>query len=299
MRLDSETAALSAATTAFTKARQQHSNKLLEIAGLRAHFKENVLFYMQAIWSFTFRDQLFFSLCNITVPKITATDKTYSLKAADPAPVSIVSKPGQVVLEVDATVQLASNLDPSTDFVTLAEIADLDNLLGFKGNYAIFPLRETNPLTDYMMLPYLDSELGIHDPDQTGSWTPEDFARYAQCLLAQEQDQLSKSDHTALQAQLLSQYQAIVTNPAPANDVVIVPTNSLYIEALPGAHPLLEDFKLEHRAIDVQSARADVRKRELENLRYAARIIGSELADPDIDKQVLVTGTTDVSVTDN
>jgi hypothetical protein len=31
-------------------------------------------------------------------------------------------------------------------------------------------------------------------------------------------------------------------------EMVIVPSNSLYIEALPGTHPLLEDFKLMHRA---------------------------------------------------
>ena len=30
---------------------------------------------------------------------------------------------------------------------------------------------------------------------------------------------------------------------------MIVPTSSLYMEALPGAHPLLENFKLEHRAV--------------------------------------------------
>jgi hypothetical protein len=298
MRLDAETAALSAATNAYAKARAQHGNHLLQIAALRTHFKENVLYYMQAIWSYTFSDELFFSLVNVKVPKLAATQKTYSLKAPDNIPISITPKPGQVVLEVDVDLQLQTNLDPSTDFVTLGEVADLDNPLGFKGNYIIYPLRQSNPLTDFMMLPYIDSELGIHDPDQLGSWTPEDFAQYATCLLQQEKDKLSESDYTALQSQLQDQYQTIVSNPAPTSDVVIVPTSSLYIEALPGAHPLLENFKLEHRAIDVQKAKGEARKQELENLRYAARLLGSELGDPDFDKQVLVTGASGVDVAD-
>jgi hypothetical protein len=298
MRLDSETAALSAASEAYARARAEHGNRLLQIAALRAHFKENLLFYMQAIWSFTFRDQMFFSLCNVKVPKLTATQKTYSLKVPGHVPLSITPKPGQVVLEVDATLQLASNLDPAADFVTLAEIADLDNPLGFKGNYIIFPMSESNPLTDFMMVPYVDSELGIHDPDELGGWTPEDFAQYARTLIEQQKDQLSESDLAALESQLRAQYTSIVSNPALMNDIVIVPTSSLFIEALPGSHPLLENFKLEHRAIDVQKAKAETRKLELENLRYAARILNTELGDPDFDKQVIVTGASGVNVND-
>jgi hypothetical protein len=296
MRLESETASLSAATEEMAKARAEHSNRLLQIAGLRAHFKENVLFYMQAIWSFTFRDQIFFSLCNITVPKLTAAQSTYTLKVPTELPLSISPKPGQIVLEVDADVQLAGNLDPQQDFVTLAEVADLDSPLGYKGNYMIFPLKQSNALTDFMMMPYVDTELGIHDPDDLGSWTPEDFADYARCLQARFKDELSPSDYAALQSQLEAQYTRIISNPQLNNDVVIVPTSSLYMEALPGTHPLLENFKLDHRAIDVQKAQADVRKEELENLRYAARILSAQLADPDIDKKIVVEGDAGVVV---
>ena len=108
-----------------------------------------------------------------------------------------------------------------------------------------------------MMVPYLDSELGLHDPDDLGSWTPEDFVEYARNLLAQQQDKLSDAGYLALQNQLTEQYRRIVSSPRPINDEVIVPTNSLCIEALPGAHPLLEDFKLAHRAIDVDRARVE------------------------------------------
>lgn len=288
MRLDAETAALSAATTQYAKARAEHGNWLLQIAALRAHFKENVLFYMQAIWSYTFRDQIFFSLCNVSVPKLTAAQKTYSLKVPDHIPLSVTPKPGQVVLEVDADVQLNTNLDPTQDFVTLAEVADLDSPLGFKGNYMIFPLRQSNPLTDFMMIPYVDSELGIHDPDELGSWTPEDFAQYARCLQEQLKDQISASDYAALQSQLKAQYAQIVGNPQVPDDMVIIPTSSLYIEALPGAHPLLENFKLEHRAIDVQKAKAEASKAGMEALRYADRLLNAQLGDPEIEKQIVV-----------
>ena len=50
-----------------------------------------------------------------------------------------------------------------------------------------------------MMLPYLDSELGIHDPDDLGSWTPEDFVKYARCLQKKLKNELSPSAYAALQ----------------------------------------------------------------------------------------------------
>jgi hypothetical protein len=174
MRLDAETAALSTANEACAKARAEHANRLLQIAGLRAHFKLNALFYMQAIWSYTFRDQIFFQLCNVKVPKLKAAQKTYNLAVPDEIPLSIAPKPGQVVLEVHAEIQLDTNLDPNQDFATLAEVAQLGTPIAMRGNYLVFGLRESNPLTDYMMLPYLDSELGIHDPDElpTASISP-------------------------------------------------------------------------------------------------------------------------------
>ena len=71
-------------------------------------------------------------------------------------------------------------------------------------------------------------------------------------------------------------------------ELVIVPSTSLYIEALPGTHPLLEDFKLIHREVDVRMAQAAVVRAELENLRLAACISAGTLGDPDIDKVVVV-----------
>ena len=69
------------------------------------------------------------------------------------------------------------------------------------------------------------------------------------------------------------------------NELVIVPTSSLYIECLVGTHPLLEDFKLIHRALDVKKVQAEVRHAELENIRLAARAIRGKDDDPDVDKR--------------
>lgn len=290
MRLDSEIAALSSAQQAYAKANAEHSNRLLQVAGLRVHFKENVLYYMQAIWSFTFKDQIFFTLSKVKVPKLTAASRTYDLRVPDELPLSITPRPGQVVLEVLADVQITGGLTPTQDFQTLVEIADLDSPLGFKGNYMIFPLRKSNPLTDYMMVPYIDSELGLHDPDDLGSWTPQDFAKYARCLQKQLKETMTEAEFKAMQNQLAEQYQRIVSSPRLNNDEVIVPTTSLYIEALPGSHPLLEDFKLAHRMIDVKKAQAETRKLELENLRYAARMLDNEFEDPEIERKIQVHG---------
>jgi hypothetical protein len=64
----------------------------------------------------------------------------------------------------------------------------------------------------------------------------------------------------------------------------------LYIEALPGARPILEDFKLLHRILDVRKVQSDVRRAELENVRFAARLLEGERGDPDIDRHIVVQG---------
>ncbi len=77
---------------------------------------------------------------------------------------------------------------------------------------------------------------------------------------------------------------------------LVIPTNSLFIEALPGAHPILEDFKLLHRAMDVKKVQAEVRSAELENIRAAARLLAGEREDPTIEKKILIEGATEVIV---
>ena len=81
--------------------------------------------------------------------------------------------------------------------------------------------------------------------------------------------------------------------PNETEQMVIVPSDQLYIEALPGTHPILEDFKLMHRALDVKKVQAEVRHAELENLRLAARLANGEYGDPDVEKKIVIEGNTD------
>jgi hypothetical protein len=200
-----------------------------------------------------------------------------------------------LVVQVEANVELEGELDPDDDFVSLAEIADLDTLLGFKGNYLIFPMRQSNALTDFMMTPFVDAELGLRDPDEFGNFTPQEFVEYARDLVAQMRKQLENNEITEEQLQeaidqLSEQLRRLLSAPNRLEDEIIVPTGSLFVEALPGAHPILEDFKLKHRVMDVKKVQAEVRRLELENIRYAARILEGEREDPDIERQVVISG---------
>lgn len=75
------------------------------------------------------------------------------------------------------------------------------------------------------------------------------------------------------------------------NDVVVVPTNSLFIAALPDSHSLLQQFTLYHRMVDLMRAEAEQRGKELENLRRTAIIPSGEREDPNIDHHVFIQGT--------
>jgi hypothetical protein len=136
-----------------------------------------------------------------------------------------------------------------------------------------------------MMTPYVDSEFGLLDPDAPGNWSLDDFQKLYCCLKEKLGDAFSD-----VEPELQAFYKELLTDPLRPGELITVPTGSLYIEALPGEHPLLEDFKALHRAVDVKKVQAEVRKLELENIRYAARILNEERGDPDVDKRVIIEG---------
>ena len=75
-----------------------------------------------------------------------------------------------------------------------------------------------------------------------------------------------------------------------SGDEIVVPSGALFIEAMPGTKPLLENFKLAHRAFDMVSAQEEAREQALENLRLAARLVEGDLGDPDVDAQYNFSG---------
>jgi hypothetical protein len=272
-RLDREVTALQAVTEQYTKLLSEHLNRRAQIDRLRLHIKQNILYYMQSIWSYEPPDQRFFRLHRTAVPKLNGE-----------LVFTITSPPGAVPLEYDAHCEL----DRDQETATLAEVANLDQVLGYKGNYMLFPLTRSNCLTDFMMAPYVDSELGLHDPDELGNWTLESFSEYVCCL----KERLAPTffNDPQLQERLRRQYLRLLESPRRQYEDIIVPSGELFIEALPGTHPLLEDFKLRHRAMDVEKVRAEVLQQQLENVRLAARLLAAELDDPKIDKKVVVEG---------
>jgi hypothetical protein len=288
-QLELATTALQSAVDKLSSAVKEHYDCVAEIDRLRIHVKDNILYYMQAIWRQEPPDQRFFRLYNIDVPIVA------------PNPTSVTVNGGQgssnplTLFEEGNTWSVS--LPMPTVTVTkkkLVEVADLENVLAYKGNYMVFALKENNYITLHMMQDYLDvgEMLGLRDPDELGNYTIDELQNLATCMIRNKPEVFNK--HRKEFKQLLIDRLA---SPRQQNDLVIVPTNSLYIECLVGTHPLLEDFKLIHRALDVKKVQAEVRHAELENVRLAARALKGEDEDPEIDKKILIqTDATSVTV---
>ncbi len=294
-RLEREVTALNALTESYSKALSAHLNQRTQIARLQVHLKQNLLYYMQAIWSHEPADQRFFRLHEVPVPTFRVNRRSFKVDFASPqatalAPVhqSLPRFGGRQAAVYPFEVK--TEIDPEMEFMPLSQAADLDNLLGFKGNYMIFPLQESNVLTDYMMDPYVDRAFGqIVDPADPNNWTLEEFSQYVCCL----KDVLTAQEFASVRTQLAEQYGRLLAAPRRTDDILVIPTDSVFIEALPAAHSLIEDFKAQHRAIDVKKVQAEVRKMELENIRLTARLLAGEREDPDIEsvKQVFLNNT--------
>ncbi|HAW51382.1 MAG TPA: hypothetical protein DCX54_03485, partial [Flavobacteriales bacterium] len=144
--------ALQAAVNQLSKAVKEHYDKIAEIDRLRVHVKDNILHYMQAIWSFEPPDQRFFRLAQkIEVPVIEEEGTNLDVDVY-----SLGSTFEEFVQEYKGfSVELPVPKIKVTK-KKLVEVANLDNLLGYKGNYMIFPLKENNFITLHMMQNYLE-----------------------------------------------------------------------------------------------------------------------------------------------
>lgn len=123
------------------------------------------------------------------------------------------------------------------------------------------------------------------DPDEMSNINLEEFSKYICCLHHEDPEQ-----YESLKPVLKEWLSQLLADPLRNGDEIIVPTGSLFIEMLPSDKSLMEDFKLKHREWDVYKVQAEVRKLELENIRYAARLLKDERGDPDIDKKIVVLG---------
>jgi hypothetical protein len=172
-------------------------------------------------------------------------------------------------------------------------VADLDQLLGFKGNFALFAMKEGNALTDLILAPYLDEHEILRDPgDVAASWTLSELQEYADELRAKVvAGEITQEEFDEEHAPFLrSTLERLITEAQPSEELVIAPANAVFAELLTSGQSLVEPFKKEHRALDVAKVRAEVRELELENARRGALIAAGQLDDPDVDKRVVVQG---------
>jgi hypothetical protein len=298
-QLKTETTALQVAIDKYTAAANKHFSMLADIERLRVHVKDNIIYYMQAIWTYEAADQRYFRLYNLDVPVFTHNSTA-----------GVQRNPGLHSLDSSRTTVEASLPPPTLADGTLKlyQVADLENLIGFKGNYMIFPMVHFNYMTWFMMQDYLhldDTTVTAQDPDPLAGVSVKDLRSAYQTIYAKNPasftaPQTVTDQNTGQPTQTTNQqvFEEIMTKvlSTQSPEMVIVPSNSLYIEALPGTHPLLEDFKLIHRAIDVKKAQAEARHAELENLRLGARLGKNTLGDPDIEKVVVVGSGQNVTV---
>ncbi|MFN3590914.1 MAG: hypothetical protein ACK4TG_01855 [Thermaurantiacus sp.] len=322
-RSDAETAlresigALERATSIYIDAVRQRLNRRTRIDQLILHVKANILHYMQAIWRREVADQRYLRLYDLEIqwpgegkvalrpvmpsrrPGGTGSNvdllppgaHTLPSPGHAPAKSPLIDRLGFPPVQDDLASSLGAAFEAMVNVPEFAEtrklhqVADLDRILGFRGNYAAFRLKEPNALSIHMMQDFLDSYFGLRDPDPFGNLpTAEEALHLAEC--AWNQPDITDED----QADIARWLADALEMANEVSDIVTVPTGELFIEALPGTHPVLEDFKLRHRAADAAKAEAEARSAAIETLRRARRLMDGDTASPSVDRLIKVEG---------
>ncbi|MCA0978669.1 hypothetical protein LCM19_09865 [Qipengyuania flava] len=272
-------------------AMKAQANKDTMVRELLLHIRQNIYHYMHAIWEMKHPDELFFAMSEMEVLHVPG-----GTVACDP--VSVDDRPdlppgmeeeGEI-FRLDCDPPDAPALDDITP-VRLGSIAHVDQLLGFRGNYAVFPLKECSHLTDYMMREYVDGYLGLRDPALDMGVSTGELMEYAAAVWNEED-----TDREALGRAIAS----ALTSPVQDSQEITLPTGQIYMEALKGDQTLLEDFKLAHRGLDVIKVSEEIRHARLENLRRAGRMLSDDpdFGDADIDRVISVRGDPDIVIDD-
>lgn len=287
LNVQREVNALHQITLEYNAAMREHLDRITQTRRLIVHIKNNILFYMQAIWSMEPADQRYMRLYKVMVPQFEATRTCVVADVPADDIFQSFREPGKVkhTAWLHGKIHRKADGTPDVTYKQLVEVADLDTVLGFKGNYMIFPLKEHNALTEFMAAPYVDEAFGAMDPDELSNINLEEFSKYVCCLHDESPDEYER-----LKPVLKEWLEKLLADPLRNGDEIVIPTGSMFIELLPSDRSLLEDFKLKHREWDVYKVQAEVRRMELENVRYAARLLNAEMEDPDIEKKIVVEG---------
>jgi hypothetical protein len=274
-------------TDNYNKMLQARLDNETKVDRLLVHIRNNIFYYMQAIWNLEPPDQRYLRLHKVRVPVLELESRSYAV-AVEPSKDIFAEfrEPGTEKHKAFLHGTLKQNATGNFDTKSLVELADLDTVLGFKGNYIIFPMKEHNALTEFMAAPYIDSAFGAMDPDELSNVNLDEYSKYVCCL----HDTLTPAKFAEMKEELREWLAKLLATPLRNGDEIVVPTGSLFIEALVDQKPILEDFKLKHREVDVFKVLEEVRRAGLENLRFAARLLNEEREDPDIEKKIVVTG---------
>ena len=290
---------LGRATEELAESLNRQVGRRMAVDQLRIHVKDNILYYMQAIWDHEVPDQRYHRLYDVEVDVPLPPDGRVGLRRVDDKLRDVAGARGvaggldvwgydRPRYKLGPLVESISDDDePDVAFETkwLVEVADLDNPLGYHGNYIIFPLRESNFLTTFMSLSYLGDDLALWDPDEAANYDVDVVVERLREMRKQDADWFDGA-WDAIREGL----RAIVSSDTPAEETVVVPWEHLFVEALVGHHPLLETFKLRHREIDAEKAKAEVRELDLENIRRSALLLSGENLDPQVDKRIMIDG---------
>ncbi len=169
-QMRTELTALQAAVDKYTAAATRHYAMEAQIDRLRLHVKDNIIYYMQAIWSHEPSDQRFFRLYDLDVPVFEGNGIVTVKPASHPGTVS--AKTVLSAADKSSTTANVNLAKPTLSNTTkkLHQVADVDNLIGFKGNYMIFPLVDFNNYMAWYLIHnyiHLDPAAGlvVSDPD--------------------------------------------------------------------------------------------------------------------------------------
>ena len=284
--------ALERATESYVGALEKSMNRKVSIDSLKAHIKQNILYYMQLIWMHENADQRYMRLYDLEIHwpendgKVTFREALSNFTDITDTRIASLDRPiiGNVLMPTPTI---------KDEKRSLHQVAKLDRILGFKGNYAVFALKEDNALTDYMAQDFLDTEFGVYDPDPDGEvFTADEALDLAHC--AWQNPDLTSADKKKIKDWLV---ESISKSNRRGQDIII-PSGELFIEALPGKHTLLEDFKLRHREADAKKASAEAQIAQIEALRRAQLLKEGDYSDPSVDKSVHIVGNSDSIIVD-
>lgn len=160
---DTRRSAVDRAVDDYNKAVRKQEKRKYDVERILEHVRDNILYYQQSIWSHESPEQRYMRLFNRSVPFFDYPESNT-----------------EIVIEFDEPVVSVESLAAETPFRVvlpppsppvdrrLDEIADLNTLLGFKGNYFIFPLRRQSFISAYMAQNYYEAGDVAVDPDGSG-----------------------------------------------------------------------------------------------------------------------------------